>query len=97
MSESTKDEFTARCKLLKNIVNCWETGKSVCQTCAFIAEVSVSPVPTSILEVNQILTSVAVMDQVPTSVAEVNQVPTSVAMVSQPLLIVLDQSLYLYV
>ena len=49
------------------------------------------------MEVNQIPTSVAVMDQVPTSVAEVNQVPTSVAMVSQPLLIVLDQSVYLYV
>ena len=40
MSESTKDEFTERCKLLENIVKCWETGKSACQARALMTDVS---------------------------------------------------------
>ena len=40
MLESTKDEFTDCYKLLENIVNCWEVGKDVSQTNAFIAEIS---------------------------------------------------------
>ena len=40
VSESTKDKFTARCKLLQNMENCWETGKGVRQTCAFLADIS---------------------------------------------------------
>ena len=37
-SESIKDEFTASCKLLENIVNCWEAGMSVFETNAFTAK-----------------------------------------------------------
>ena len=39
-SEFIKDEFTASCKLLENIVNCWEAGTSVSETNAFTAEIS---------------------------------------------------------
>jgi len=98
VSEATKDEFTARCKLLENIVNCWETGKSVCQTCAFIAEVSSkdqSTISNADCESDDMMlasgsgmdqtstSTITGMDHVPTSVAEMNQVPASVAEMNQ--------------
>ena len=94
MSESTKDEFTARCKLLQNIVNCWEAGKSVCQTCTVIAEISSEDqsmssnadcesddmLPTSDSGMDQISHG---MDHVPTSVEEMDQIPTAITEVDE--------------
>lgn len=85
MSESTKDEFTARCKLLENIVNCWEAGKSVSETHAFIAEISSkdqSVVSSTDCELQDMLpTSGNGMYQASTTVAEI-QVSASIAQVT---------------
>ena len=97
MSESTKDEFTDRCKLLENIVNCWEAGKNVSQTNAFIAEISSKDqsavsstdcesedmLPTSGNETSTTVAGIQVSASIAQVTASDSVVPTSVAELNQ--------------
>ena len=73
MSESTKNEFTERCKLLENIVKCWKTGKSACQARALMTDVSSTVQSVVDCESN---------DMIPISSNEMDQTSTSTTTVT---------------